>query len=259
MTAPDPQRLLAFADRLADASGAVIRPYFRTGIGVDIKGDGSPVTKADREAEAVIRALIAQEFPGHGIWGEEHGRSSSTTPYEWVIDPIDGTKAFLCGVALFGTLVALCENGRPILGLLDQPIQKERWIGLKGHGVFFNGARARAKPPVPLDRAILCSTTPEMFREWKAPKHARLAAACAFTRWGVDCYAIGMMASGAVDLMADALLKPWDYLALVPIVEEAGGVVTDWEGAPLTVNSGETFLAGANPAVHAAALALIKA
>jgi len=259
MTAPDPDRLLAFADRLADASGAGIRSYFRAGVGVDIKGDGSPVTKADREAEDAIRALIGTEFPDHGIWGEEHGRSRTGARFEWVIDPIDGTKAFLCGAALFGTLIALCENGRPIFGVMDQPIQRERWVGVKGRGTFFNGKRVQTKPSVPLDRAILCSTTPEMFREWKAPKHERLAAACAFTRWGVDCYAIGMMANGYVDLMADALLKPWDYLALVPIVEEAGGVVTDWDGAPLTVNSGETFLAGANPAVHAAALALIKA
>jgi inositol-phosphate phosphatase/L-galactose 1-phosphate phosphatase/histidinol-phosphatase len=254
----DPDRLAAFANRLADASGGVIRPYFRSGIGVDIKGDGSPVTKADQEAEAAIRALIAEEFPEHGIWGEEHGRSRPDAAYEWVIDPIDGTKAFLCGAALFGTLIALCENGRPILGILDQPIQKERWIGLKGRGTTFNGQRVHTKPPVPLARAILCSTTPEMFREWKGPKHARLAERCAFTRWGVDCYAVGMIANGYVDLMADALLKPWDYLALVPIVEEAGGVVTDWEGAPLTPRSGETFLAGANPEVHAEALALLK-
>jgi len=258
MTELNPERLVAFANRLADASGGVIRPYFRSGIVVDIKGDGSPVTKADQEAETVIRALIAQEFPEHGIWGEEHGRARPDAAYEWVVDPIDGTKAFLCGAALFGTLIALCENGRPILGILDQPIQKERWIGMKGRGTTFNGERVRAKPPVPLERAILCSTTPEMFRDWKAPKHARLAARSAFTRWGVDCYAAGMIANGYVDLMADALLKPWDYLALVPIVEEAGGVVTDWDGAPLTVRSGETFLAGANPAIHAAALALLK-
>jgi inositol-phosphate phosphatase/L-galactose 1-phosphate phosphatase/histidinol-phosphatase len=258
MTALDPRRLLAFADRLADASGKVIRPYFRSGIGVDIKGDGSPVTLADREAEAAIRALIAQEFPAHGLYGEEHGRSRADAAYEWVIDPIDGTKAFLCGVPVFGTLIALCENGRPILGILDQPIQNERWIGLKGHGTLFNGKRVRCKPPVPIRSAILTSTTPDMFTGWKAAKHQRLAAACAFTRWGVDCYAAGMIASGNVDLMADALLKPWDFLALAPIVEEAGGVVTDWSGAPLTTNSGETFLAGANPEIHAAALALLK-
>jgi fructose-1,6-bisphosphatase/inositol monophosphatase family enzyme len=142
--------------------------------------------------------------------------------------------------------------------VLDQPIQKEGWIGMKGRGTRFNGARVRAKPQVPLERAILCSTSPEMFRDWKAPKHARLAQRCAFTRWGVDCYAVGMIANGYVDLMADALLKPWDFLALVPIVEEAGGVVTDWQGAPLTLRSGETFLAAANPAIHAAALALLK-
>jgi inositol-phosphate phosphatase/L-galactose 1-phosphate phosphatase/histidinol-phosphatase len=258
VSAPDPDRLLAFANRLADASGRVIRPYFRSGIGLDLKGDGSPVTRADREAEAAIRALIAQEFPEHGLWGEEHGRTAAGAEFEWVIDPIDGTKAFLCGVPLFGTLIALCERGRPILGILDQPIQNERWIGLRGRGTMFNGRRVRAKPAAPLERAILCSTTPEMFRDWKAPKHARLADRCAFTRWGVDCYAVGMIASGNVDLMADALLKPWDYLALVPIVEEAGGVVTDWDGAPLTTASGETFLAGANPEVHAAALALIR-
>ena len=258
MSALDPRRLLAFADKLADASGKVIRPYFRSGIGVDTKGDGSPVTLADREAEAAIRAIIAQEFPDHGLWGEEHGRARAGAVYEWVIDPIDGTKAFLCGVPLFGTLIALCENGRPLLGILDQPIQRERWIGLRGHGTHFNGKRVRAKPPVPLASAILCSTTPDMFAGWKAPKHQRLAARCAFTRWGVDCYAVGMIASGNVDLMADALLKPWDFLALVPIVEEAGGIVTDWTGAPLTTTSGETFLAGANPEIHAAALALLK-
>jgi inositol-phosphate phosphatase / L-galactose 1-phosphate phosphatase / histidinol-phosphatase len=259
MTALEPARLVAFANRLADASGAVIRPYFRAGIVVDLKGDGSPVTKADREAEAAIRAIIAAEFPEHGLYGEEHGRSRPDAVHEWVIDPIDGTKAFLCGVPLFGTLIALCENGRPILGILDQPIQRERWIGLRGHGTLFNGKPARAKPPVPLRSAILTSTTPEMFQGWKAPKHARLAAECAFTRWGVDCYAVGMIASGNVDLMADALLKPWDFLALVPIVEEAGGVVTDWMGAPLTTRSGETFLAGANPEIHEAALALLAA
>jgi inositol-phosphate phosphatase/L-galactose 1-phosphate phosphatase/histidinol-phosphatase len=258
MSGPDPHRLIAFADRLADASGAVIRPYFRAGIGADIKGDGSPVTRADREAEAVIRALIAEEFPDHGIWGEEHGRAGTGAVYEWVVDPIDGTKAFLCGAPLFGTLVALCRAGKPIFGLIDQPILRERWIGLEGHGTIFNGRPVRAKPPVPLDSAILCSTTPEMFAAWKAPKHARLAARCAFTRWGLDCYAIGLMAGGHVDLMAEALLKPWDFLALVPIVEGAGGVATDWDGAPLTVASGETMLAGANPEIHAAALALLK-
>jgi len=254
----DPRRLLAFANRLADASGAVIRPYFRAGVGVDIKGDGSPVTRADREAEAVIRTLIGQEFPAHGIWGEEHGRAGHGATYEWVIDPIDGTKAFLCGAPLFGTLIALCRDGRPILGVLDQPIQRERWIGLAGHGTTLNGARVGGKPPVPLARAILSCTTPEMFLEWKAPMQARLAQSCAFTRWGLDCYAIGLMACGYVDLMADALLKPWDFLALVPIVEGAGGMVTDWHGAPLTVASGETFLAGANPEIHAAALARMK-
>ncbi|MCW5771763.1 MAG: histidinol phosphate phosphatase [Rhodospirillaceae bacterium] len=258
MSGLDPRRLIAFADRLAEASGAVIRPYFRAGVGVDIKGDGSPVTRADREAEAVIRDLIAREFPDHGIWGEEHGRAGTGSSYEWVIDPIDGTKAFLCGAPLFGTLIALCRDGKPILGVLDQPIQRERWIGLDGHGTTLNGAPVRGKPAVPLGRAILSSTTPEMFLEWKAPMHERLAGACAFTRWGLDCYAIGLMASGYVDLMADALLKPWDYLALVPIVEGAGGVVTDWMGAPLTTASGETFLAGANPQIHADALARLK-
>jgi inositol-phosphate phosphatase/L-galactose 1-phosphate phosphatase/histidinol-phosphatase len=258
MAALDLQRLIPFAHRLADAAGAVIRPYFRSGVGVDIKGDGSPVTRADKEAESAIRALIEREFPEHGIMGEEFGRTRPDARHEWVIDPIDGTKAFLCGVPLFGTLIALCENGRPVLGVLDQPIQRERWLGAAGHGATFNGRRARAKPPVPMDQAILTSTSPDMFKAWKAPKHARLAAACAFTRWGVDCYAVGMIANGSVDLMCDALLKPWDFLALVPIVEEAGGVVTDWDGAPLTIRSGETFLAGANAEVHAKALALLK-
>jgi histidinol phosphatase-like enzyme (inositol monophosphatase family) len=258
LTEPDLDRLVAFADRLADASGAVIRPYFRAGIESVAKGDGTPVTKADREAEAAIRALIEREYPAHGIFGEEHGSTRAEARYQWVIDPIDGTKAFLVGAPLFGTLIALCEDGRPILGVIDQPVQRERWIGARGRGATFNGRPAKARPYRPLDEAILCSTTPDMFHDWKAPKHKRLDDACWFTRWGVDCYAIGMMANGYVDLMADALLKPWDFCALVPVVEAAGGVVTDWEGRPLGLSSGETFLAGANPRIHAEALALLK-
>ncbi len=258
MSQPDLDALAAFANTLADASGAVIRPYFRSGVSVVAKGDGSPVTRADRETEAAIRSRVAAAYPEHGIYGEEHGREREAARYQWVIDPIDGTKAFLVGIPLFGTLIALCEDGKPILGVIDQPISRERWIGIKGRGATLNGKAIKTRRGVALADAMLCSTTPAMFAGAKGPRHARLAAKVSFVRWGVDCYAAGMLANGSVDFMVEASLKPYDFLALVPVIEEAGGTVSDWSGAPLTINSGETFLASASTELHEGALALLR-
>jgi histidinol phosphatase-like enzyme (inositol monophosphatase family) len=258
MSQIDLDALGAFANQLADASGAVIRPYFRSGIAVVTKGDGSPVTRADRETEAAIRSRIEAAYPEHGIYGEEHGRAREGARYQWVIDPIDGTKAFLVGIPLFGTLIALCDDGRPILGVIDQPIARERWVGIKGRGATLNGRPIRTRSGVAIADAMMCSTTPTMFEGGKGPRHARLAAQVSFVRWGVDCYAAGMLACGNVDFMVEASLKPYDFLALVPVIEEAGGVVSDWDGRPLTIASGETFLASASPDLHREALTLLR-
>lgn len=259
MTALDPDRLLAFANRLADASGAVIRPYFRAGVGVDLKGDGSPVTKADREAEAAIRAIIAAEFPEHGLYGEEHGRSRPDAVHEWVIDPIDGTKAFLCGVPLFGTLIALARHGRPILGVIDQPILRERWIGAAGRPATFNGAPIRVRTCPSLAAATLFATSPDMFIGADREAFGRVAAASRLVRFGADCYAYGLLASGFVDLVIESSLKPYDFSAMLPIIEGAGGIASDWHGAALTVASDGRVVVAGDRRAHEAALALLAA
>ena len=160
---PVEPELVAFAGRLADASGAVIRQYFRQPVDVEAKADLSPVTIADRAAETAIRELIAETFPAHGIFGEEHGRERIDADNVWVIDPIDGTKSFISGVPLFGTLIALVRDGRPVLGVIDQPVSRERWVGAAGHPTTLNGARAHVRACRDLSRASVFTTSPDMF------------------------------------------------------------------------------------------------
>jgi inositol-phosphate phosphatase/L-galactose 1-phosphate phosphatase/histidinol-phosphatase len=249
-----PQPLIDFAGALADAAGAVIRPYFRTPIEVEDKPDDSPVTIADREAEAAIRAMIRTHHPDHGIVGEEHGSERADARYVWVIDPIDGTKSFISGLPLFGTLIALLEDGRPILGMIDQPVLHERWLGARGHGTTFNGAPVRTRPCPVLAQAALFSTTPDMFTGDHARRYDRLRGSVRLARFGGDCYAAGLLASGFIDLHVEGSMRPYDYLALVPVVEGAGGVMTDWAGAPLSLTSDGFTLAAGDPALHRAAL-----
>jgi len=254
--------LLKFAHRLADASGAVITPYFRTRIEVTDKkdkGEGrySPVTAADQGAEAAIRALIKAEHPDHGIMGEEHGHENPGARLTWVIDPIDGTKAFITGLPTWGTLIALNDGGRPVLGLLDQPILRERFVG-GPDGAFLGTTRLQARACPNLALATLCSTEPDMF-DAGAERDAfnRLCAKVALRRFGTDCYAYAMLAHGFVDLVVEASLAPWDIQALIPIVEHAGGVVTDWEGGPAA--GGGRVVAAGDPAIHREALKVLQA
>ncbi len=242
---------LAFAHRLADAAGAVIRRYFRRKFTVDQKADLSPVTIADRGAERAMRRLIKARFPEHGIFGEEYGRSQADADYVWVLDPIDGTKSFISGVPLFGTLIALVYRGRPILGVIDQPILRERWVGALGQKTIFNGKRVKTRTCASLDRATLFATSPDLFGAADAPRFERLRQAVRLARFGADCYAYGLLASGFIDLVAEVGLKPYDFCALVPVIEGAGGTMTDWDGKPLhlgsdghVVASGDRSLAG---------------
>jgi inositol-phosphate phosphatase / L-galactose 1-phosphate phosphatase / histidinol-phosphatase len=248
---------LALALRLADAAGEVIRPYFRSPLAVSDKADLTPVTAADRAAEETMRGLIEARFPQHGILGEEFGRVREDAEFVWTLDPIDGTKSFISGVPLFGTLIALTRDRRPILGVIDQPISRERWVGAAGRPTTLNGAAISCRACPTLAGATLFATTPEMFKGEDAASFARLSAAVKLTRFGADCYAYGLLAAGFVDLVLEAGLKPYDFCAMVPIVGGAGGVATDWRGASLDLASEGRVLVAGDPRAHQAALALV--
>lgn len=249
---------IQLAHDLAEVSAAVIRPLFRKPIAVDDKADASPVTEADRGAEAVMRALIGRTFPDHGIIGEEYGRENVEADYVWVLDPIDGTGAFITGKPSFGTLIGLCRKGVPILGLINQPVINERWIGGQGHPTTFNGAPVRCRPCPALDKAALYTTAVELFsRPEDATAFERLRAKAKLRRYGCDCYAYGLVALGFADVVCEAGLKIYDYAALAPVILGAGGIMTDWEGAPLTLASGDRVLASGDLETHAQALALL--
>lgn len=253
-----PAEFIDFANTLADASRAVIRRHFRTGYDVISKQDASPVTIADREAEAAIRALIEAHFPDHGIFGEEYGKVRSDARYVWVLDPIDGTRAFIAGMPVFGTLIALADRGVPVLGVLDQPILQERWLGALGHGTTFNGAPTRARDCGGLDRASLYTTGPDLFNTAaRREAYYRLHETVGQPRFGGDCYATGLIASGCVDLHVECGLQPYDYMALAPIIRAAGGLATTWAGKPLTLTSGDTFLGAASESVHTPSVHLL--
>ncbi len=245
---------IAMGARLADAGGAILGRYFRQPLAIDLKSDDTPVTIADREAETAMRGLITETFPDHGIIGEEHGAERADSDYVWVLDPIDGTRAFLTGKPMFGALIALTRNGTPILGVIDQPVAGERWIGAADRTTRFNGKDAATRATRALDQAIFNTTSPDLFDGADRDAFARLKAAARETHYGGDCYAYGLLASGHIDVIAEAGLKPYDYCALAPVVEGAGGVITDWRGARLTLESDGRVLAAGNAALHAEAL-----
>ena len=252
-------RFLALASELADAARAEIRPHFRQRLTVEDKSDLTPVTAADRAAEMAMRRLIENSFPNHGIVGEEFGRVRENAEFVWVLDPIDGTKSFISGVPLFGTLIALTQGGHPIIGVIDQPISRKRWLGVAGRSTTLNGAAIRCRACPRLGSATLFATTPEMFRGPDAAAFARVSAGVKLTRFGADCYAYGLLAAGFIDLVLEASLKPYDFCAMIPIVEGAGGVATDRRGARLGLASDGRVLVAGDPHAHEAALALLDA
>ena len=238
-------REIELALALADAAGAVIRPYFRQRVEVIDKADASPVTIADRDSEAAMRRLIAERFPEHGIFGEEHGNERVDAEFVWVLDPIDGTKSFISGVPLFGTLIALLKNGAPVLGVLDQPISRERWLGVAGQPSTHNGNAIHTRACERLDAATVFSTSPDMFKGSDAEAFGRVRQGAKLMRYGGDCYAYGLCALGFVDAVVEASLKPYDFCALIPIIEGAGGIVTDWQGRrPGLVSDGRILACG---------------
>lgn len=235
------QDLLSFSEHLADTAGGIIRQYFRQPFEVEAKGDETPVTIADKTVEAALRAIIEREYPDDGILGEEYGPKETRNGRTWVLDPIDGTKSFVVGRPTFGTLIALCENDIPVLGVIDQPVSGERWMGANGMPTTFNGAPVKTRPCANLKSARCASTSPSQLPDlWqKIDKQTNIFV------WGGDCYSYGLMANGGIDVVIEQFLAPYDFAALVPIVNGAGGHMCDWKGNPLTITSnGQTVAMG---------------
>ncbi|MHA6718882.1 histidinol-phosphatase [Sphingomonas sp. RS6] len=239
---------IALAERLADAAGAAIRPYFRADHGVEAKEDQSPVTLADRAGEEAMRRLIVAECPQDGIIGEEFGVKEGVSGRQWVLDPIDGTRAFIAGRPVFGTLIALVDNGWPVIGIIDQPIIGERWLGVAGRRTLFNGKPAESRRCRDLKDAILGTTSPALFDDDQLHAFEHLDAKVMSTVLGGDCYNYGCVASGWLDIVVEAGLKLHDFAALVPVVEGAGGRMCDWSGDPLHAGSNGEVIAAGDPA-----------
>lgn len=246
-----------FAASLADEARQVSLEYFRAHYDVTRKQDGSPVTTADLTIERRLKSMIEERYPNHGVYGEEDTQLRNDAPWVWVIDPIDGTKSFATGKPTFGCLIALLHEGVPLLGIIEMPALDERWIGVSGAVTRLNGQACRSSSLENLEEATLNATTPDMFNqeEWETFSH--LSAKTRFRQFGTDCYAYGLLALGFTDLVMEAGLGKYDYLALVPIVEGAGGCISDWQGRALTFSSGSQVLASANPTLHHQALRII--
>jgi len=223
-----------FACQLADAAEKEILKYFRCPIDIEDKTDTSPVTQADKNSERIMRELLKERFPDHGIVGEEYGKENENAEFVWVLDPIDGTKSFIAGVPLFGTLIALLHNGRPVIGVINQPYTQERWVGVLGKQTTLNGKKIRTRGCSGLNQAVLFSTADEtMFNLEDRRRFDVLCAQTKIARFSTDCYGYGLLAAGLGDIVCEADLKLYDYAALVTVVSGAGGIMTDWSGNDL--------------------------
>lgn len=243
-------REIELAGRLADVAGGVIRPFFRASFDHEAKADSTPVTEADRAAEAAIRTILDVECPTDAIIGEEYGEKPGTSGRTWVIDPIDGTISFMAGRPIFGTLIALLEDGWPVLGLIDQCINRERWIGVTGQGTTLNGKPVSTRACRELAAASLATSGPQYFSQHDGDHFMALAAQTAHKRmlFGGDCYNYALLASGHIDIVVESGLKLHDFAALVPVVEGAGGMMCDWNGEMLHAGSEGHVIALGDPA-----------
>jgi histidinol phosphatase-like enzyme (inositol monophosphatase family) len=257
---PEAAELIATAHALADAARAATLPHFRDGgLVIDSKGTAfDPVTAADREAEAAMRALLALRRPGDAVQGEEMPDTTGTSGWTWVLDPVDGTRAFLCGAPTWGVLIAVRDATGPRFGLIDQPFTGERFAGGFGVAEWTRGTATRplrTRATERLEDALIFTTFPEVGTATDGAAFHRLAGQCRLTRYGLDCYAYALLAAGHVDLVVEAGLKAFDIAAPIAVIEAAGGIVTDWAGRP--AHDGGRVLAAASPALHRAALAVL--
>ena len=246
------------ANRFADISRAIIREEIYRPRDVEVKSDDTPVTPIDQKVERALRAAIAEAFPEHGIIGEEYDNHNPDSDYSWIIDPIDGTMSFIAGLPTFGTLIALAWRGAPILGILDSPITEERWVGVDGVGTTVNDTPLQCRPCEALAGAFAHTSSPLYFVEAEEiAAYERMRDAVQFLIFGGGCHAYGRIAHGYIDVAFEASHDIYDYLPLVPIITNAGGVVTDWQGQPLTLSSGSRFVASGDPRLHQQALRVL--
>ena len=254
MTDRCPAAYVELAHRLADAAGDIVRAYFRRSYDIATKADSTPVTEADRAAERAMRDILEEAVPDHGISGEEFGTARGDAEHVWYLDPIDGTKAFIAGVPVFGTLIGLARGGRPLFGVIDQAVSGERWAGGGGHPCTFNEGRAACRGGVDLANAVLFTTSPDLYERDDLEALDRLRGDAGLVRYGADCYAFGLVAAGHADIAIECRLKDHDYCALVPVVESAGGTMTNWEGAPVTLGTDTRVVAAGSAELHRAAV-----
>lgn len=264
--AEDVRALLAFAEQLAEAARRQTVPRFRATLAVDNKLEAQaggrafdPVTEADRAAETAIRALIDERYPSHGVHGEEHGLKAADGPYEWTLDPIDGTRAYISGLPLWTTLIALSYEGRPLIGVIDQPYLGERYIGGPDGAIFRCGTIHRplkVRPCPRLGEATITTTDPFLFDGAETGGFEQVRRTARLARYGCDAYAYAMVAAGMIDIVIESGLKPYDVRALVPVLEGAGGMLTNWRGEP-AYDGGQVIAAG-DARAHADALVALK-
>lgn len=252
-------KFLSFANFLADEAAEISRKYFRNLANIDTKDNKTPVTIADREIELHLRDLIKQHYPEHAIIGEEFANHESVNQFCWVLDPIDGTVAFTTGKPTFTTLIALIQNGQPLLSVIDQAISHERFSGVAGKTAFLNTQVITTSKVTTLANARLNATTPYMFKtDYEQQVFDKVRRAVKLTAFGGDAYAFGLLASGHIDVIVEADLQYYDVAALVPIISAAGGVITDWQGQELTKEFNGQCLACANHELHQQVLQLIN-
>lgn len=257
------QEIIDFANHLADLSTDIAKKYFRLDNGEIAKEDDSPVTIADREIERIIRAEIEKKFPTHGIIGEEFGIKEAKSDFVWILDPIDGTSSFIIGRALFGTLIALTHKGKAVLGIMNQPITNERWIGVEGQGSWLNGKKNKTRNCSEIANAVMCASSSFHFQDGDEEILKKISKLTKYQKiggiiYGGDCYSYASLASGFVDIVLDPGLKVYDYAALIPIIEMAGGVVTDWQGNDLELKSNVRLVASGNKELHGKIIAVLN-
>ena len=244
------KEFISFANTLADKSAEIIMQYFRRQFNIETKEDNTPVTIADKNSEEKIRELIKQTYPSHGIVGEEYEGINLDSEFTWVIDPIDGTQSFIAGHKDFGTLIALLQNKKPILGIINCPAHQERWIGIHNQPTTLNGIIVTTSSIQKIEDGY-AFTSGLYFEDDKFKKgFDKIIQQAKYYRFGGDCYMYGMLASGLIDIVIEDTLKAYDYMALIPVIEGAGGVVTDKHNQEISLDSEGSIVATANPELH---------
>ena len=258
MTASKLKRFTKCAVRAVEFGGTLMREYACKPFHIEVKGDGSPVTTVDKAVEDRMRDIIIAEHPDHGILGEERKAHAPDNEFVWVIDPIDGTLPFLAGIPVFGILLALLHNGIPVLGIIDMPMTAERWIGADGLKTTRNGRPVHTRSCADLSMALMSTSNPDYYDHTNAPALERLKQATRFAVYGGSCMFYAQIASGRVDICIDVQFAIHDYMALIPVIQGAGGIFTTWEGSTATLHTGSQYIASGDPRIHEQALKVLS-